>query len=93
MSTKKFFDFSKPEDIEEAHRLIFEEDDVSVEVPDENFDESDESDSDDQVETRSVDSNTDHEISDDEGESEEPEVDDYYFSGKYTKASIYLLFV
>lgn len=62
-------DFSKPEDFEEVHRLIFEEDEVSADVPDKNFYES-ESNSDDQVEIRSVDTNTDHEINDDEQESE-----------------------
>lgn len=79
MSSKKFFDLSKPEDIEEVHRLIFEEGESNVDVPEEDFQESDESYSEDVVETRSADSNTDHDITDDE--VEEPEAHDSYFSG------------
>ncbi|KAF5275491.1 hypothetical protein FQR65_LT16641 [Abscondita terminalis] len=62
MSRKKYFDFSKPEDVEEAHRLIFEDNEPVGNTLDldDDFDESETSDLDDHVETRSVDSDTDH---------------------------------
>ncbi|KAI4469376.1 hypothetical protein MML48_1g00096 [Holotrichia oblita] len=77
MSTKNYFDLSKQEDIDEIQRLIFEENEASDDVLAEDFGESDESDTDDRIEMRSVDSNTDHEISDDEEEIAEAETDDF----------------
>ncbi|KAF5290729.1 hypothetical protein FQA39_LY14648 [Lamprigera yunnana] len=68
-----------PKDVEEL-RLMFEDDETNVVAQNDNFDESDESDSKDHVETRSVDSETDHEISDDE-DTEEPEQEDNIFFG------------
>ncbi|XP_057662491.1 piggyBac transposable element-derived protein 4-like [Diorhabda carinulata] len=63
MSTK-IYDFSKPEDIEDLTSLAFSED----ENLQEDVNDSDESEKEDHVETRSVDSETDHvEVSDDDG--------------------------
>ncbi|KAF5287999.1 hypothetical protein FQA39_LY15581 [Lamprigera yunnana] len=59
---------------------MFEDDETNVVTQNEDFDESDESDSEDHVETRSVDSEIVHEISDDE-DTEEPEQEDHIFSG------------
>ncbi|KAF5283019.1 hypothetical protein FQA39_LY04890 [Lamprigera yunnana] len=82
MSAKKLFNFSKPEDVEELQRLMFEDDETNVVAQNEDFDESDESDSNDHVETRSVDSETDREINGDE-DTEEPEQENNIFFGKY----------
>ncbi|KAK4873410.1 hypothetical protein RN001_015439 [Aquatica leii] len=77
-----YFDFSKPDNIEELHRVMLNEDDeTNVNVQNEDLEESD---SEDQVETRSVDSDTDHEISDDE-DTEKPEQEDNNFFGMLLK--------
>ncbi|KAK4877475.1 hypothetical protein RN001_009981 [Aquatica leii] len=76
---EKYFNFSKPDDIEELHRVMLNEDDeTNVDVQNEDLEESEESDSEDQVEARSVDSDTYQEISDDE-DTEEPEQKDNNF--------------
>lgn len=83
MSNRRY-DLTKPEDIEELRRLALAEgDDFEGEtVAEDDFRESDESDSPDEVETRSVDSDTDHEITEEEDVEDEGGSPQNYFLGK-----------
>ncbi|KAF5300301.1 hypothetical protein FQA39_LY11158 [Lamprigera yunnana] len=60
---------------------MFEDDETNIVAQNADFDESEESDSKDHIETRSVDSETDHDITDDE-DTEEPEQEDNIFFSK-----------
>lgn len=60
ISTKKYYDLSKQEDIEELNCLVFKEIEVSSSVRAEEHNDTDEFETDDRVELRSVDSDTDH---------------------------------
>lgn len=71
--SKQIYDLNKPEDIEELNRVGFLDEEDLYEVPEEYFDESEDSETEDYVETRSSDSETDHEIDNDEPEDEEPQ--------------------
>lgn len=77
--SKKCYNLDNAADVEELNRLVFEEIDESRTTPIENFDESDESETEDHVETRDTDSDTDHEIDDqDENEGDENQEATYY---------------
>lgn len=85
MSSKKVYDLSKQQDIDELNRLVFEEAEEVGSVVEEHISDSDESDTDDHVEVRSVESDTDHEISDQEiseESSDEEQRGANYFLGK-----------
>ena len=85
MSRKKFFDLTKDENIEEIHRLLMDddEDEIAGDVEEEIVD-SDGSSSEDNVETRSVESDTDHDISEEEEieDAVEEETNVSHFLGK-----------
>ncbi|XP_069701433.1 piggyBac transposable element-derived protein 4-like [Periplaneta americana] len=72
---KGTYDFQNAEDMKEVQRLIFDYNELPV---DDNFQETDDSDSEDKVESRSVDSDTDHEVDDENAELG----DANYFIGK-----------
>lgn len=86
MSLKSFYNLSKQQDIDELNRLVSKEaDEVGGDLPtEEHISDSDESETDDRVEVRSVESDTDHGISDQEGseESSEEQREANYFLGK-----------
>lgn len=68
---KKRLNLENPDDIEELDRLAFEEIEDGVTVADENFDESDKSETEDNVEKRLVHFDTNHEIDSKEEGGEE----------------------
>ncbi|KAJ8914718.1 hypothetical protein NQ315_017428 [Exocentrus adspersus] len=71
------------DDIEELNRVGFLDNEDSNKIPAEDFGESEDSDTEDYVETRSVDSNTDHEITDDEDIEDEQHYN--FFLGQTAK--------
>lgn len=82
---KKVYNLDKQEDIDELNRLIFEENlDDNADVPQEELDEQSESENEDILETRSVDSDTDHEV-DEEGleEVETEEESGNFYMGEW----------
>ncbi|XP_066154290.1 uncharacterized protein [Euwallacea fornicatus] len=86
---KKRFNLNSTDDIEELNRLVFEEMEKSVTIADENFDESDDSEMEDYVEERLVDSDTDHEIdSQEECDEEDSDCDADYYSAKCTNTEL-----
>lgn len=71
--SERRFNLNNPEDLEEAHRLLLEEDNDD---PQDCFDESDDSEV-DNLESRS-DSNTEDSVDDDLVEDDEPNDSEYY---------------
>ncbi|XP_072397676.1 uncharacterized protein [Diabrotica undecimpunctata] len=63
--SNRIYKLDNPADVEELNRLVFEEGECDTNtLPQEDFDESDESSTEDYLETRSMNSDTDHEIDD-----------------------------
>lgn len=78
---KRHYNFDNPDDIEELNRLAFEEIDENVVLADEDFEESDYSETEDNVEVRLYDSDTDHDV-DDLSENEDEDEEAAYYIGK-----------
>lgn len=74
----RIYDLSNPRDIEELNRLAFVDEVEPGVIPEDNIEDSDDSEDEDYVDVRSVDSETDHEISDDDTEGEEQPQNDYF---------------
>lgn len=87
MSGRKY-DLSNPEDIEELNRLAFADEAEPGGIPEDDIEESDDSEDEDYVDVRSVDSETDHEISDDETEGEEQPQNDYFGKWKFIVTNV-----
>lgn len=81
--SKRIYDLSNPVDIEELNRLAFEDEAEPGEIPEDDIEESDDSGGEDHVDVRSVDSETDHEMSDEESEGEEQTQNDYFGKWKF----------
>lgn len=80
MSKKQVFDLNNPQDIDELNRLIFDDDaDDNVTLDEDFIIESEESETEDHLETRSIDSDTDHEA---EFVEEEEVQSDNFYNGK-----------
>ena len=72
--SKKYFDLSKSEDIDQIHQLLFSEEDDR----NDNLEESGDSETEDNLETRSFDSETDHENDSVSEEEEPPQIQGYF---------------
>lgn len=83
MSGKNYFDLNNPQDIDELNRLAFDDDNDENYLPDLDLDESDESETEDNLETRSVESDTDHELDLEEiDDANNEEISDNFYSGE-----------
>ncbi|KAF5282054.1 hypothetical protein FQA39_LY00578 [Lamprigera yunnana] len=74
---KKRYYFDNPADVEKLRHLAYEEMDELMVLPDENLNESDDSETEDRIETRTIGSDTDHDV-DDEDECKENKEAGYY---------------
>lgn len=70
--SKWIYYIKKAKDIEELNRLDLADEEELDLIPDEEIGESEDSETENYMETRATDSETDHEITDDEGEFELP---------------------